>query len=140
MTQEQPDSQSKNESGHPKEHAQPSMTVDCTHSNTILVPLSSSARRICIMEANSLPMAFSGDGKSVGCLYQKYYCERCNVMPLRDGQWFLIDKAARRMIWICAVCGGPFNDKCCPFLLGIKTGIDPGDIVFVKAAGPDYVE
>eukprot|EP00973_Karenia_brevis_P028932 3990566-Karenia_brevis.AAC.1 len=44
------------------------------------------------------------------------------------------------MIWICTVCGGPFNDKSCPFLLGIKTDIDPGDIVFVKAAGPDYVE
>eukprot|EP00973_Karenia_brevis_P011278 1526031-Karenia_brevis.AAC.1 len=49
-------------------------------------------------------------------------------MSLPDGQWFLIDKDDRQMIWICAVCGGPFNDKCFPFLLGIKTGIDPGDI------------
>eukprot|EP00973_Karenia_brevis_P020903 2873349-Karenia_brevis.AAC.1 len=41
MTQAQPDNQSKDESGHPKEFAQPSMTVDCTHCNTILSPLSS---------------------------------------------------------------------------------------------------
>eukprot|EP00973_Karenia_brevis_P057536 8002369-Karenia_brevis.AAC.1 len=61
-------------------------------------------------------------------------------MPLRDGQWFLIDQAERQMTWIYAVCGGHFNDKSCPFLLGIKTGIDPSDILFVKAAGPEYVE
>eukprot|EP00973_Karenia_brevis_P072078 10012999-Karenia_brevis.AAC.1 len=79
MTQAQPDNQSKDESGHPKELAQPSMTVDCTHCNTILVPLSSPAKRSCTAEANSLPMAFIGDGKTVGCLYQKYYCEKCNM-------------------------------------------------------------
>eukprot|EP00973_Karenia_brevis_P089080 12353565-Karenia_brevis.AAC.1 len=44
MTQARPDNHSKNESGHPKESAQPSMTVDCTHPNTILVPLSSPAK------------------------------------------------------------------------------------------------
>eukprot|EP00973_Karenia_brevis_P024318 3355378-Karenia_brevis.AAC.1 len=61
-------------------------------------------------------------------------------MPLREGQWYLIDKADRQMIWICAVCGGPINDKSCPFLFGIKDGVDPSDIVFVNAAGPEYVE
>eukprot|EP00973_Karenia_brevis_P053105 7382163-Karenia_brevis.AAC.1 len=36
MTQAQPDNQGKDESGRPKELAQPSITVDCTHGNTIL--------------------------------------------------------------------------------------------------------
>eukprot|EP00973_Karenia_brevis_P035435 4884450-Karenia_brevis.AAC.1 len=73
MSKAQPDNQSNNESGHPKEHAQPLMTVECTHCNTIQVPLSSPAKRICTMVVNSLPMAVFGDGRSVGCLYQKYY-------------------------------------------------------------------
>eukprot|EP00973_Karenia_brevis_P012698 1722950-Karenia_brevis.AAC.1 len=28
-----------------------------------------------------------GDGKTVGSFIHKYYCEQCNTMPLRDGQW-----------------------------------------------------
>eukprot|EP00973_Karenia_brevis_P043849 6072852-Karenia_brevis.AAC.1 len=71
MTHAQPDNHSEEKSGQPNERAQPTTTFECMQSSTVLVPLSWSAKRICI-DANSLPNTFFGDGNSLGCLYQKY--------------------------------------------------------------------
>eukprot|EP00973_Karenia_brevis_P045994 6370669-Karenia_brevis.AAC.1 len=44
-------------------------------------------QRIVALEAGLdwVPMIL-GDGRAVGSLVQKYYCEQCNAMPITDGQ------------------------------------------------------
>eukprot|EP00973_Karenia_brevis_P043504 6028520-Karenia_brevis.AAC.1 len=48
-----------------------------------------------------------GDGHTVGSFIQKYYCEQCNTMPLRDGHLYLFSKANGKKIWVCPACGAP---------------------------------
>eukprot|EP00973_Karenia_brevis_P043712 6054490-Karenia_brevis.AAC.1 len=48
-----------------------------------------------------------------------------------------IERANTRKMWVCPVCGSPFSSKACPFLLGTRTGTEPEDISFLKAAFPD---
>eukprot|EP00973_Karenia_brevis_P023995 3308751-Karenia_brevis.AAC.1 len=58
-----------------------------------------------------------GDGHVVGPQVQKYYCEKCNAMPITDGQWFLFKKASGNQLWICAVCGCIFSASNSPVAL-----------------------
>eukprot|EP00973_Karenia_brevis_P089165 12364623-Karenia_brevis.AAC.2 len=58
-----------------------------------------------------------GDGHTIGSLIQKYYCEQCNTMPLRDGQGYLFSKSNGKKIWVCPACGAPLCIDECPFLL-----------------------
>eukprot|EP00973_Karenia_brevis_P033344 4599568-Karenia_brevis.AAC.1 len=58
-------------------------------------------------------------------------------MQLRKGQWFLFERTSTDKIWVCPVCGSPFSIQECPFLFGMRTGTEPEDISFLKAAFPD---
>eukprot|EP00973_Karenia_brevis_P047181 6548509-Karenia_brevis.AAC.1 len=74
-----------------------------------------------------------GDGRVVGSLVQKFYCEQFNAMPITDGQWFLFKKANGNQLWICAVCGCIFSASNNPLCVGMKTGPKPQDLLIVRA-------
>eukprot|EP00973_Karenia_brevis_P075902 10545343-Karenia_brevis.AAC.1 len=57
-------------------------------------------------------------------------------MPLRDGQWYLFAKSNGKKIWVCPACCAPFSIEECPFLLGMKYGEGPTDVMYLKAACP----
>eukprot|EP00973_Karenia_brevis_P086289 11965686-Karenia_brevis.AAC.1 len=81
-----------------------------------------------------------GDGKTLGACIQKYYCQQCNTMPLRDGQWYLFSKSNGKKLWVCPACGAPFSMKENLFLLGMKYGEGPHDVMYLKAACPNSQE
>eukprot|EP00973_Karenia_brevis_P047118 6539761-Karenia_brevis.AAC.1 len=81
-----------------------------------------------------------GAGHTVGSFIQKYYCEQCNAMPLRDGQWYPFRKSNRKKIWVCPACGAPFCIKEWLFLLGMKYSEGPKDVMYLKAACPEPKE
>eukprot|EP00973_Karenia_brevis_P054128 7519226-Karenia_brevis.AAC.1 len=61
-------------------------------------------------------------------------------MPLLDGQWYLFSKSNGKKIWVRPACGAPFSIKECPFLLGMKYGEGPKDVMYFKAACPEPKE
>eukprot|EP00973_Karenia_brevis_P089789 12399485-Karenia_brevis.AAC.1 len=61
-----------------------------------------------------------GDGKAVGSMVQKYYCEKCLSMPITDGQWFLYRKANGGQVWLRSVCGSILSASESPFCVGMK--------------------
>eukprot|EP00973_Karenia_brevis_P058688 8173880-Karenia_brevis.AAC.1 len=63
-----------------------------------------------------------GDGQQVGSICQKHDCEKCNTMPLREGQLFLFERSGGKKIRVCPACGGVFSIKHSRFFLGMKTG------------------
>eukprot|EP00973_Karenia_brevis_P071795 9977210-Karenia_brevis.AAC.1 len=42
-----------------------------------------------------------GDDFMVGSIAHKNYCEKCNTMPIADGQWFLYRRNNGKQLWIC---------------------------------------
>eukprot|EP00973_Karenia_brevis_P051695 7180404-Karenia_brevis.AAC.1 len=79
-----------------------------------------------------------GDGQQVGSSCKKYYCQKCNTMPLREGQWFLFEGSGGKKIWVCPACGGVFSIKQSPLFLGMKTGPGADDVMFLEDACPDH--
>eukprot|EP00973_Karenia_brevis_P014871 2031110-Karenia_brevis.AAC.1 len=57
-----------------------------------------------------------------GSIVLKYDCEKCNPMPIVDGQWFLYRRNNGKQLWICTVCGCVLSNSTSPVCLGMKVG------------------
>ncbi len=77
-----------------------------------------------------------GDGKKAGSFMMKYCCPQCRLMPMKDSDWFLVERR-KGSKWVCAACMEEYSIHGENMFVGFKTSDEDGDDVkYFRAEAP----